>query len=79
MIDTVDLTSYQPGYDDYCEEIEKENRVPYHDYERLENKISIYENFIEDLENVFEESNENAEKLKYVQALLEDLKGDLEC
>ncbi|MCI8346589.1 MAG: hypothetical protein HFJ12_01395 [Bacilli bacterium] len=78
MINTVDLTSHQSGYDQYCEEIERENRVPYSDYEIIENRTFIYENFIEDLENVFEESSDDSEKLKYVQALLEDLKEDLE-
>ncbi len=79
MINTVDLTSYQSGYDQYCEKIERENRVPYSDYEKLEEKISVYENFVEDLENVFEESTDDSEKSKYVQALLEDLREGLEC
>lgn len=80
MINTVDLTSYQTGYDQYCEEIERENRVPYSDYEKLEEKISVYENLVEELEFLIAEDKEQSfeQKFKCVQALVEDLKGDLE-
>ena len=80
MINTVDLTSYHSGYDQYCEEIERENRISNSDYKKLEEKISVYENFVEELEFLIVEDKEQSfeQKFRCVKALLEDLKGDLE-
>lgn len=74
MIKTTDLNSYISGYDQYCEEIENENRVPYNDYEKLEDKIQDYECLIDDIESVLEEKTTAIERIKLVKALIEDFK-----
>lgn len=72
MIDTVDLTSYQPGYDQYCEKLEKESRVPYSDYEKLEEKVGNYQDLISDIESTLDEKTTLIERFKIIKALIND-------
>ena len=54
-MDTRDLSSYYPGYDDYCEDLENRAKVPYSDYEKLETKITGYNGLLDDIKSIFSE------------------------
>ena len=46
-MDTRDLSSYYPGYDDYSD-----CRVPYDDYAELEEIIEKYDRAVDELEDI---------------------------
>lgn len=71
-MDTTDLTSYYPGYDEYCDRLEEEAKVPYSDYEKLEEKNNKYENFVEEIKSAMEAKTTLLEKFKLLQAIVED-------
>lgn len=74
-MDTVDLTSYYPGYDEYCEDRAK---VPFEDYRILEDKLEIYEKMINELEDIFESGYEAYGKLELITALIKETKKELD-
>lgn len=76
-MDTIDLTSYYSGYGDYCENNAK---VPFEDYRELEDKIEIYENSTNELEDILEDTEQYGplEKIKLIKSIIEDLKNELE-
>ena len=74
MISTQNLNSYYPGYDAYCEELENQAKVPYDDYEKLEEKIGKYEDLLNDIEYTLEEKTTMIERFKILKALIEDFK-----
>lgn len=76
-METRDLDSYISGYDEYCEDLEEQAKVPYSDYEKLEEKINIYGNLIEKITSTFEEEITSKEKIKIIKALIEDYEEDL--
>lgn len=75
-MNTVDLPSYIPGYEEYQE---RTSRVPYEDYAKLEEKIEIYEKAMEELEEVLSDSEQYGplEMIKLSKAILEDMKREL--
>lgn len=73
-MDTKDLDSYYPGYEAYCEELEEQVKVPYSDYEKLEEKIGKYEDLLNDIEYTLEEKTTMIERFKILKALIEDFK-----
>lgn len=77
MIDTVDLTSYQPGYDQYCKKLERESRVPYSDYERLEEKVGSYNDLISDIKSTLDEKTTLIERFKIIKALIDDFEEQI--
>ena len=76
-MDTVDLDSYYPGYEDYCNNLN--SKVPFEDYLDLERKIEIYERALEELEEVLTDSIQykKAEKIKISLAIIDDMKSEL--
>lgn len=75
-MDTVDLDSYYPGYDDYCDNA----KVPFEDYRKLEDKIEAYDRAREELQEVLEDTEQYKplEMIKLSRAIIEDLKKELE-
>ena len=71
---TKDLTSYIPGYDQHCEELEKQSKVPYRDYEKLEQQLANYKDLVSDIKYTVEEKTTIIEKFKIIKALIEDFK-----
>lgn len=71
-MDTKDLDSYYPGYDAYCEELEEQAKVPYRDYENLEEKIVKYDDLLSDIKSTLEEKTTMIERFKILKALIED-------
>ena len=47
-MDTRDLTSYYPGYEDR----DNDAKVPFEDYRNLEDKIEVYEKTIDEMEDI---------------------------
>lgn len=77
-MDTKDLDSYYPGYDEYNET----TTIATEEYQDLKEQIDIYEKFIEDLEELFNDKQqyEASEMIEESLSMLEDLKkevGDL--
>lgn len=74
-MDTVDLDSYYPGYDEYCDSA----KVPFEDYRNLEDKIEIYEKALKELEEVLtnDEQYKPLEMIKLSKAILGDMKREL--
>lgn len=74
-MDTQDLTSYYPGYDDYEEIGDDDARR-----EELEEKIRRCESAIDELEDVIEDDEQYGplDKIKFFKAILYDLKEELE-
>lgn len=71
-MNTVDLPSYIPGYDEYCDRLEEEAKVPYRDYEKLEEENFKYKNFVEEIKSAMETKTTLLEKYKLLQAIVED-------
>lgn len=73
-MNTVDLTSYIPGYEEYQERI---SRVPYEDYADLEEKIETYEKAIEEIEIILSNITDYKYDIQCVRAVIEDMKREL--
>ncbi len=73
-MDTVDLTSYYPGYDDYCEGA----KVPFEDYRILEDKIEIYDKGIEKIRSILQEKDTDKQKTKYISTIIAEMEEELE-
>lgn len=73
-MDTRDLTSYYPGYEDR----DNDAKVPFGDYRELEDKIEIYEKGISRIEDILD-SDEYAhlEKVKETKRILKEMKEEL--
>lgn len=76
-MDTCDLDSYYPGYDDYCDDLDEQAKVPYIDYERLENKVDKYDNMIEEVESALEEDASTKERIKMIKSIIEDFRSEI--
>lgn len=73
-MNTRDLTSYYPGYEDRDNDV----KVPFEDYRELEDKIEIYEKGISRIEDILD-SDEYAylEKVKETKRILKEMKEEL--
>lgn len=74
-MNTQDLSSYYPGYEEYEEK--KNAQVPFEDYCNLERKIEIYEKFYEEIEEVLNEPKKEKYDLQCIKAIVEDMKRNL--
>ena len=72
-MDTKDLPSYIPGYEQYCE---RNKNVPNDDYEKLEEKLAKYKDLVSDIKYTLEEKTTLIERFKILKALIEDFKED---
>lgn len=74
-MDTRDLTSYYPGYEDR----DNDAKVPFEDYRELEDKIEIYEKTFDRAEEILtdEEQYSEKEKIMEVKRILEEMKEEL--
>lgn len=74
-MDTQDLTSYYPGYEDR----DSEAKVPFEDYRNLEDKLEIYEKAIDYVEEVLldDEQYTAEEKFKELKRIIEEMKDQL--
>lgn len=69
-METKDLDSYYPGYDDYCNGA----KVPFEDYRELEDKVENYKNTLEELKEILTNSEYGPlEMIKLSRIVLEDL------
>ena len=73
-METKDLTSYIPGYDQYCNQTEEQAKVPYKDYEDLEQQLANYKDLLSDIKYTLEEKTTMIERFKVLKALIEDFK-----
>lgn len=74
-MDTRDLTSYYPGYEDR----DSEAKVPFEDYRNLEDKLEIYEKAIDYVEEVLldDEQYTAEEKFKELKRIIGEMKEQL--
>ncbi len=75
-METIDLTSYYPGYEDFEE---RKSKVPFEDYLELEEKLEVYEKSSEELEEVIFDTEQysESEKIELCKAILKDMKKEL--
>lgn len=74
-MDTRDLTSYYPGYEDR----DNDAKVPFEDYRKLEDKLEIYKQAIDYVEEILPDNEQytTEEKLKEIKRILEEMKEQL--
>ena len=74
-MDTRDLTSYYPGYEDR----DNDAKVPFEDYRILEDKLEIYKQAIDYVEEVLldDEQYTTEEKFKELKRIIEEMKEQL--
>lgn len=74
-MDTRDLTSYYPGYEDR----DNDAKVPFEDYRKLEDKLEVYETTINHAEEVLLDTEQYAteEKVKELKRIIEEMKEQL--
>lgn len=74
-MDTRDLTSYYPGYEDR----DNDAKVPFEDYRKLEDKLEIYKQAIDYVEEILPDNEQytTEEKLKEIKRILEEMKEEL--
>ena len=74
-MDTRDLTSYYPGYEDR----DNDAKVPFEDYRKLEDKLEVYEKAISYAEGVLldDEQYTTEEKFEELKRIIEEMKEEL--
>ena len=74
-MDTRDLTSYYPGYEDR----DNDAKVPFEDYRKLEDKLEIYKQAIDYVEEILLDNEQytTEDKLKEIKRILEEMKEQL--
>lgn len=74
-MDTRDLTSYYPGYEDR----DNDAKVPFEDYRRLEDNLEVYEKTFHRVEEILtdEEQYSEEEKFKELKRIIEEMKEQL--
>lgn len=74
-MDTRDLTSYYPGYEDR----DNDAKVPFEDYRKLEDKLEIYKQAIDYAEEVLVDNEQytTEEKFKELKKIIEEMKEQL--
>lgn len=74
-MNTQDLTSYYPGYEDR----DNDAKVPFEDYRILEDKLEIYKYAIDYVEEVLldDEQYTTEEKFKELKKIIEEMKEEL--
>lgn len=74
-MDTRDLTSYYPGYEDR----DNDAKVPFEDYRILEDKLEIYKQAIDYVEEVLldDEQYTTEEKFEELKRIIEEMKEEL--
>ena len=74
-MDTRDLTSYYPGYEDR----DNDAKVPFEDYRKLEDKLEVYEKAISYAEGVLRDDEQytTEEKFEELKRIIEEMKGQL--
>lgn len=74
-MDTRDLPSYYPGYEDR----DNDAKVPFEDYRKLEDKLEIYKQAIDYVEEVLldDEQYTTEEKFEELKRIIEEMKEQL--
>lgn len=74
-MDTRDLTSYYPGYEDR----DNDAKVPFEDYRKLEDKLEIYKQAIDYVEGTLldDEQYTTEEKFEELKRIIEEMKEQL--
>ena len=74
-MDTRDLTSYYPGYEDR----DSDAKVPFEDYRKLEDKLEVYEKAFDRAEEILtdEEQYSEKEKVTELKRIIEEMKEQL--
>lgn len=74
-MDTRDLTSYYPGYEDR----DNDAKVPFEDYRKLEDKLEIYKQAIDYAEEVLVDNEQytTEEKFEELKRIIEEMKEQL--
>lgn len=73
-MDTRDLTSYYPGYEDR----DNDAKVPFDDYRKLEDKIEVYEKTIDEIEDILaSDEYVSLEKVREIKNILNEMKEEL--
>lgn len=73
-MDTKDLDSYHPGYDNYCEQ---NSKVSAEEYTKQQEKIEIYEKTIDGMKEALAENCSYEKKVQFIRAFIEEMETEL--
>ena len=67
-METKDLDSYHPGYDDYCE---RHSTVPFDEFMKTEEQKEMFKAKLQEISELIEDDQYSSEeKIKYIKAII---------
>lgn len=74
-METKDLDSYYPGYDEYCE---RSSTVPFDEFMKTEEQKEIFKAKLQEISELIEDDQYSVEeKIKYTKAIIDEVELDL--
>lgn len=74
-METQDLDSYYPGYDEYCE---RNSTVPFDEFMKTEEQKEIFKAKLQEISELIEDDQYSVEeKIKYTKAIIDEMELDL--
>lgn len=69
-METQDLDSYYPGYDDYCE---RNSTVPFEEFIKVEEQKDKFKTKLQEIYELVDDDQYSAEeKIKYIEAIVDE-------
>ena len=70
-METKDLDSYYPGYDDYCE---RNSTVPFDEFMKTEEQKEMFKAKLQEISELIEDDQYSSEeKIKYIKAIIDEV------
>ena len=70
-METKDLDSYYPGYDEYCE---RNSTVPFDEFMKTEEQKEIFKSKLQEISELIEDDQYSSEeKIKYIKAIIDEV------
>lgn len=70
-METKDLDSYYPGYDDYCE---RNSTVPFDEFMKTEEQKKTFKAKLQEISELIEDDQYSSEeKIKYIKAIIDEV------
>lgn len=70
-METKDLDSYYPGYDDYCE---RNSTVPFDEFMKTEEQKETFKAKLQEISELIEDDQYSSEeKIKYIKAIIDEV------
>lgn len=70
-METKDLESYYPGYDEYCE---RNSTVPFDEFIKIEEQKEMFKAKLQEISELIEDDQYSSEeKIKYIKAIIDEV------